>query len=130
MTNPQTLPANTVSKPIPNKWIWFFCIATFFFWASIYLYQPILAVYAKSIGASLSMIGIIVAAYALPQFLFRIEIGVWYDNSHWKKPLIISGFIMAIIGALGLALAPDAWWLFGARAVTGIGAAGWVAMTT
>jgi predicted MFS family arabinose efflux permease len=130
MINPQTQPSDVVSKPIPYKWIWCFCLATFFFWASLYLYQPILAVYAKSIDASLSMIGIIVAAYALPQFLFRIEIGVWYDNTHRKKPLIISGFIMAVIGALGLALAPDAWWLFGARAVTGIGAAGWVAMTT
>ena len=36
---------------------------------------------------------------------------------------------MTCIGALGLAIAPSAWWIFGARTVTGIGAAAWVAFT-
>jgi MFS family permease len=126
MSDRKTEPQELTSTKPPLKWIIFFLAVTFFYWAALYLYQPILSVYSKSIGASLSMVGIIVAAYAIPQLLFRIPIGVWFDSSSKKKPLIALGIIATSIGALGLALAPDPWWLFWARMMTGVGAAAWV----
>jgi len=104
-------------------------MTTFFFWASLYLYVPILSVYSQSIGASLSMIGAIVGAYAIPQLLFRIPIGIWFDTITRKKPLIALGILMTIVGALGLGLAPTPWFVFGARMLTGVGAAAWVLFT-
>jgi DHA1 family multidrug resistance protein-like MFS transporter len=126
MSGRQSKSAELISTTIPLRWIIFFCAATFFYWAALYLYQPILSVYSQSIGASLSMVGVIVASYAIPQLLFRIPIGVWFDTSTRKKPLVALGIIMTSIGALGLGLAPNSWWVFGARMVTGIGAAAWV----
>jgi DHA1 family multidrug resistance protein-like MFS transporter len=126
MSGRQSKSAELISTTIPLRWIIFFCAATFFYWAALYLYQPILSVYSQSIGASLSMVGVIVASYAIPQLLFRIPIGVWFGTSTRKKPLVALGIIMTSIGALGLGLAPNSWWVFGARMVTGIGAAAWV----
>jgi len=104
-------------------------MVTFFFWASLYLYMPILPVYAQSIGASLSMVGIIVAAYAIPQMLFRIPIGMLFDIITRRKFLIAGGIMMSSAGALSLGLAPSALLLFFARGITGIGAAAWVTFT-
>ncbi|MDP3064564.1 MAG: MFS transporter [Chloroflexota bacterium] len=103
--------------------------ATFLFWASLYVYVPILPVYAESLGASLSMVGIVVASYAIAQLTLRIPIGVWADRLGRRKPFVVAGFVFAALGGLGLALAPNPWMLFAARAVTGIAAATWVATT-
>ena len=115
-----------ISSPSERKYILLFSIATFFFWASLYLYVPILPVYAQSTGASLTMVGTIVAAYAIPQMLFRIPIGILFDAINRRKFLIAGGIVMNCVGALGLGLAPSASLLFFARVVTGIGAATWV----
>jgi len=110
-----------------RRHVWLFSAATFFYWTALYLYVPILSVYAKSLGASLSMVGIIVAAYAIPQVLFRIPLGILFDAVRRRKSLIAAGILMTSAGALGLGLAPGLWTLFGARIVTGVGAAAWVA---
>lgn len=118
-----------LSSSSERKYIILFSIATFFFWASLYLYVPILPVYAQSTGASLTMVGTIVAAYAIPQMLFRIPIGILFDAINRRKLLIAGGIVMNSIGALGLGLAPSALLLFLARGITGIGAATWVTFT-
>lgn len=110
-----------ISKPVL-----LFCVTTFFFWAALYLYVPIFPVYAKSIGASLSMVGAIVAAYSIPQLLLRIPIGVLFDAVSRRKPLLAAGIIAASLGALGLGLSPSPWLLFLSRIITGIAGATWV----
>ena len=104
-----------------------FCMTTFFFWIALYLYVPILPVYAQSLGASLSMVGIVVASYSLPQVLLRIPLGIWFDALGRRKPLVTGGIAMAFLGALGLGLAPNVWVLALGRAFTGVGGAAWVA---
>ncbi len=106
-----------------------FCVVTFFYWASLYLYVPILPVYAESVVGKLSMVGIVIASYALPQLLLRIPIGLYFDSTPRRKPLVALSLVMCAGGATGLALVDGAWSLVLARAVTGIGAAGWVAFT-
>ncbi|MFC2008956.1 MFS transporter [Chloroflexota bacterium] len=106
-----------------------FCTVTFFYWGSLYLYVPILPVHAENVSGSLSMVGIIIASYALPQLLLRIPIGLYFDSLPRRKPLVAASLVMCAAGAVGLAVAPGAWTLAAARAVTGIGAAGWVAFT-
>jgi predicted MFS family arabinose efflux permease len=104
-------------------------ISTFFFWAAIYFYAPVLPVYAESLGANLTTVGIIGAAYALPQLLFRIPIGMWSDSLGRRKPLIIGGIIMVFFGALGLWISPNSWFLSLFRGLVGVGSASWVAFT-
>lgn len=102
---------------------------TFFFWLSLYLYVPILPLYAESLGASLSMVGAVVASYAIAQVLLRIPIGVAADLVGRRKPFAVGALVVSTAGALGLAASPTPLALFGARALTGVGAAGWVAIS-
>jgi predicted MFS family arabinose efflux permease len=106
-----------------------FCVVTSFYFASLYLYVPILPVYAESVVGKLSVVGIVIASYALPQLLLRIPIGLFFDSTPRRKPLVALSLVTCAGGAVGLALADGAWSLVLARAVTGIGAAGWVAFT-
>jgi len=122
-------PAAGLLPPLHRRSFLLFCAVTFFYWTTLYLYVPILPVYAQSLGASLSMVGVIIASYALPQFLLRIPIGVWSDALGRRKPFVAGGIVMTLVGALGLGLAPNPWFLFLARVATGIGAATWVTFT-
>jgi predicted MFS family arabinose efflux permease len=107
-----------------------FAVATFFYWASLYLYVPVLPVYVDSIVASLGVVGIVISSYALPQLLFRVPIGLYYDAVARHKPAVALSIAMCVFGAVGLAYATGAGTLFLSRALTGVGAAGWVAFTT
>jgi len=127
------LASPSASHSLPSwhdKPILLFCLTNFFFWLCLYLYVPILPIYAQSLGASLSMVGAIVASYSIPQILLRIPIGVLFDTINKRKLLLAGGIFMALVGALGLGLAPSPWFLFIARTVTGIGAACWVIFAT
>ena len=103
-----------------------FSTATFLFWAAMYLYVPILPSYSQSLGASLAMVGVIVASYAIAQVLLRAPIGVLADRFGRRKPFVLGGLLFASLGALALAAAPNPWFLFFGRTLTGVAAATWV----
>ncbi len=105
-----------------------FCITTFLFWVALHLYTPILPVYIEASGASLAIVGLVVASYAIPQMLLRIPIGLLSDRLRRRKPLVVAGLIITAAGALWLGLADQPWPLFFARMTTGIGAATWVVL--
>ena len=56
------IPSHTLIPSSNRGSVALFCLANYLFWASLYLYVPILPVYAQSLGAGLSMVGIVVAA--------------------------------------------------------------------
>jgi predicted MFS family arabinose efflux permease len=116
-------------KPPGRRSVLLIYFSAFFFWAAIYLYAPVLPVYAGSLGGSLTIIGVIGAAYAVPQLLFRIPIGIWSDSLGRRKPVVVLGIVMALLGALGLWISPGAAYLALARGLVGVGAATWVAFT-
>ena len=103
--------------------------ATLCLWTSLYLYVPVLPLHAEDLGASATMIGIVVAAYAIGQVTLRIPIGVAADILGRRKPFALACLLASALGGLWLALAPDPWSLFAARTLTGVAAAGWVAVS-
>lgn len=107
----------------------FLCTAIFLFWMSLYVFVPILPVYAESLGASLSMVGVVVSSYAIAQLVLRIPLGIWADAMGRRMPIIVLGFVSAAAGALMLGLAPSPWFLFGGRTITGVAGATWVAFS-
>jgi len=121
--------APTLTGPCLTRQRNIFLIVTFFYWASLYFYVPILPVHAENVSHSLSLVGIIIASYALPQLLLRIPIGLYFDSLTRRKPLVAGSLILCSVGALGLAIAPGPAALAIARAATGIGASGWVVFT-
>lgn len=107
-----------------------FCISTFFFWGSLYIFVPILPVYAESVpGGTLSTVGLVLGSYSVALILLRIPLGVWSDSLGARKPFILAGLIAIAVGALGLALSPNILFLAVARIVTGVGATTWVVYT-
>lgn len=106
-----------------------FGICTFMYWACLYVYVPILPVYAERLGASKTMVGLIIGAYGIAQLFGRIPLGIISDRIGWRKPFLLIGLIAAALGSLWLGLTPTPEGLFAARMLTGVGAAAWVAFT-
>ena len=103
-----------------------FIVAMACFWASLYVYIPTLAVFAGSVGASLSVVGLIIGSYGFVQFLLRIPVGYLSDRTGKRVPFIIAGLAANAIGAVGMGLVATPWMLVLWRGVHGIGAASYV----
>lgn len=101
----------------------------FLYWGALYVYSPILSVYAASLGASFTTVGVIVGAYGFVQMLLRIPIGIWSDRLGRRLPLLYAGHFFNLLGCLGLAFAPNSECLVLARGVFGISASTWVGFT-
>ena len=101
----------------------------FLYWGALYVYSPILSVYAASLGASFTTVGVVLGAYGFVQMLLRIPVGIWSDRLGRRLPLLYAGHFFNLLGCLGLAYAPNAAWLVLARGVFGISAATWVGFT-
>ena len=101
----------------------------FLYWGALYVYSPILPVYAASLGASFTTVGVIVGAYGFVQMLLRIPVGIWSDRLGWRLPFLYAGHFFNLLGCLGLALAPNPAYLVLARGVFGISASTWVGFT-
>ncbi|MDF2523408.1 MAG: major facilitator superfamily 1, partial [Clostridiales bacterium] len=106
-----------------------FCIVTSLYWFSFYAYAPNLSAYAKSLGASYKMIGLIVGSYGIVQMFLRIPLGIISDSLNKRKVFIIIGIGLSLVGSLGMWLfhSPEALLFF--RALSGAGAATWVLFT-
>ena len=60
------------------------------FWGALYLYVPILTPYAEEVGASMSMLGLIVSSYGFSELILRIPVGIWSDRIGRRKPFILA----------------------------------------
>ena len=101
----------------------------FLYWGALYVYSPILSVYAQSLGASFTTVGMVVGAYGFVQMWLRIPLGIWSDRLGRRLPFLYAGHFFNLVGCLGLAIAPTPMYLVAFRGVLGISAATWVAFT-
>ena len=123
-------PELSADRDAERSWsIGLLSVDIYFFWASLYLFVPILSVYAKALGASLSMVGLIIGSYGLTQLIVRIPMGMLSDRLGRRKPFVTLAFVMTGISVLGLAWSPNPTWLLVFRGLTGLSAATWVTTT-
>lgn len=99
------------------------------FWSAIYVYNSYLSVYARSLGASLSFVGVIVATYGLAQLVLRIPVGIASDRIGRRKPFVLAGTVAAAASCAAMLIAQQPWVLVLGRALAGIAAACWVALS-
>jgi predicted MFS family arabinose efflux permease len=71
---------------------------------AVYLYVPILAPYVVHQGGSLGLVGLVVAAYGVPQLTLRLPLAVWADRVGRQKPFVYLGLGAALASVLGM------WW--------------------
>jgi MFS family permease len=100
--------------------------AILLFWASLYMYVPILPTHARAIGATEDQIGLILASYGLTQLFLRLPLGLLSDRLRRKKVFALIGTLLVGVSGLGLALSRTPAALFVFRAVSGCAATAWV----
>mgnify|MGYP001091941769 FL=1 len=106
-----------------------FCFVTILFWFAVYAYVPQMPGYARQLGASYKMIGLITGAYGLTQTLLRIPLGIGSDMLGKRKIFIVIGSGVATLSALIVYLIPSPLTLLVARLLAGVSAATWVTFT-
>jgi MFS family permease len=99
------------------------------FWSSMYVYNSYLSVYARSLGASLSLVGIIVGMYGFTQLVLRIPIGIASDRWGRRKPFVLLGTLAGAVGCAAMLIAPQPWVLLLGRGLAGTSAACWVTLS-
>ena len=104
-------------------------VAILFFWMSLYFYVPFLPIRALELGASNTLVGVVISSYAIGQILLRIPVGIGSDLIGRRRPFAIAAFIASLLGALILLVASSPWILFVGRFMTGVAGAGWVAIS-
>ena len=104
-------------------------VAILFFWMSLYFYVPFLPIRALELGASNTLVGVVISSYAFGQILLRIPVGIGSDLIGRRRPFAIAAFIASLLGALILLVASSPWILFVGRFMTGVAGAGWVAIS-
>jgi len=93
----------------------------------IFLILPIFSVYAvRYPGATSALAGIAFGIYALVQSILQIPLG-WASDRWGRKPVLISGLALFVIGSIACAGASDIYGLIVGRMLQGTGAVGSVA---
>ncbi|XEC97194.1 MFS transporter [Paenibacillus tarimensis] len=106
-----------------------FIIVTVFYWATLFVYVPILTPYLEFRGLSLQLIGLVLGIYGLTQLIIRFPLGIASDKLQKRKPFIMLGLLTGALSCI-LFMLPGSWlWPLAGRVMAGICASTWVAFT-
>lgn len=89
----------------------------------LFLILPVFSVYAPTLpgGSNLALVGLALGAYGLTQAVFQIPFGIASDL--WgRKPVIVFGLLLFVVGSFVAAWAPDMHWMIVGRVLQGAGA--------
>ena len=89
---------------------------------SIGLIIPVMPEYLKIFGAAGQVLGMLIATFALAQFVFSPIAGNLSDQ-YGRKNLIVFGLIVTGLGQVAFGLSTEIWMLFIARFLGGLGSA-------
>lgn len=95
----------------------------------LFMLFPVFSVYAKQYQASPQMIGVVLGIYGLTQALLQLPFG-YLSDKYGRKPLLIIGLLLFLVGSIIAALADDAIGLVIGRALQGMGAISSVLMAS
>lgn len=102
----------------------------------LFLLTPIFAVAAQAIpgGNDAARVGLALGAYGLTQAIMQIPLGMASDR-YGRRPVIVFGMLLFIVGGVICALAADIDWIIAGRVIQGLGAVSaaitaWVADAT
>ena len=89
----------------------------------LFLILPVFAIEARNYpgGTDIALIGLVMGSYGLTQALFQIPFG-WASDRYGRKPLILLGLVLFIVGSIVAALADSLYGLLLGRCIQGAGA--------
>lgn len=94
-----------------------------------YIYVPTLTPYARSIGSSVTMLGLIGGTYGLMQFLTRIPIAIFSDMHNKRKSFVVVGLLFVVLSGLCFVTIRTPGGFLAARTLAGIAASFWAIFT-
>ncbi len=106
-----------------------FMFVTLCYWASLYTYVPILAPYVETLGASYTLVGMVLGSYGLVQIIVRLPLGIGSDRLKKRKPFIVLGMLTGALSCLLFAVTDHIGGALVARSIAGVSASTWVAFT-
>jgi len=98
-------------------------------WFSLFVYLPILPAYARDLGASYEMVGMIVGIYGLAQMTLRLPLGIISDRLNKRKRFVVAGLVLCFISGAGLYFLHSVASLLLFRSLAGLAATTWVVHT-
>jgi len=89
----------------------------------LFLLTPVFAVVAQTIpgGSDAARVGLALGAYGLTQAVMQIPLGMASDR-YGRRPVIVAGLVLFIVGGVICALAPNIDWIIVGRVIQGVGA--------
>ena len=89
----------------------------------LFLILPVFAAHAEQIpgGDDLMLVGLAIGAYGLTQAFLQIAYGAASDR-FGRKPVIVFGLVLFVVGSVVAAIADDIWMIIAGRVVQGAGA--------
>lgn len=88
----------------------------------LFLIMPVLAIYGQSYSDySPMLVGLAIGAYGLTQAILQIPMG-WASDRLGRRPVILAGLAVFVIGSVVAALADSLFWVVIGRALQGAGA--------
>lgn len=106
-----------------------FSLSIGLFWFSQYVYVPVFPAYAREMGISYDMLGVILGSYGFTQMLLRIPLGIWSDTINKRRVFTVAGAVVSVASCIGMWLFPNEWGLLAFRGLSGVAAATWVIYT-
>lgn len=96
------------------------------FWFAQYVYVPYQTPFLIEMGTTSAVVGIVVGAYGLTQFLFRMPIGLAADRKGRHKGFIITGVSMAGLASIFRIVMPNADGFLAANLLSGLASGMWI----
>jgi MFS family permease len=93
------------------------------------LISPILPLYAMAFGASIFMVSMLVAAFAVSRMILDLPAGLLGSKYH-PKSIMLLGLALISSSSILCALAPNYWVLFAGRLIEGAGSGLYTTMST
>ncbi len=106
-----------------------FIITNLLFWFSLFTYIPQLPTYAKSLGASYKLIGIITGSYGVTQTIIRLPLGIWSDKFNKRKMFVTLGLFLSTVSTLVTYFFPHPYSLLATRLLAGASVATFVVIS-
>lgn len=88
----------------------------------LFMILPVFAIYAEQlVHVTPFLVGLAIGIYGLTQAALQIPFGAWSDRIG-RKPVIITGLLIFVVGSVIAALADSIYWVIIGRALQGAGA--------
>ena len=118
---PQNSPLNSITSTFKNNEPFFIlCVQVAVLHIGLGLIAPILPLYAQTFGVSITLVGFLLTAQALPRIFVNLPTGRWADRWGAHRTMTVAAAIVTISALFG-GLAPTYFIFFLTRLLQGIG---------